>query len=120
LGDRRRGHNRCGCDRMVVQTEVLHLFDFQSGKWSDWVKDPDGIGYPAWTSDGQSIVYMNRSGLKRVKLGSNSIQHLFTIQNAAPYSTSFGVWSGLTPDNSVMFTRDVSTQDIYKLDVDFP
>ncbi len=101
-------------------SKVLHLFDFQSGKWSDWVKDPDGIGYPAWTSDGQSIVYVNRSGLKRVKLGSNSVEHLFTIQNAAPYGTSLGVWAGLTPDNSVMFTRDVSTQDIYKLDVDFP
>jgi hypothetical protein len=58
--------------------------------------------------------------LKRVKLGSNSVEHLFTIQNATPYSTNLGVWAGLTPDNSVMFTRDVSTQDIYKLDVDFP
>ncbi|PYQ39945.1 MAG: hypothetical protein DMG99_15085 [Acidobacteria bacterium] len=101
-------------------SKVLHLFDFQSGKWSEWAKDPDGIGYPAWTTDGQSIVYVNRSGLKRVKLGSNSVEHLFTIQNATPYSTNLGVWAGLTPDNSVMFTRDVSTQDIYKLDVDFP
>ena len=84
------------------------------------MKDPDGIGYPAWTTDAHSIVYVNRSGWKRVKLGSSSIQHLFTIQNAAPYGTSLGVWAGLTPDNSVMFTRDVSTQDIYKLDVDFP
>jgi Tol biopolymer transport system component/predicted Ser/Thr protein kinase len=113
------GHHLVALD-FERNSKTLHLFDFQSGKWSDWVKDPDGIGYPSWTTDGQSIVYFNNSGVRRVKLGSNSIQHLFTIQNAIPYSTNLGLWMGLTPDNSVIFTRDVSSEDIYKLDVDFP
>ena len=96
-------------------SKVLHLFDFQSGKWLDWVKDPDGIGYPAWTTDAQSMVYVNRSGLNAREAGKQF--HSAFIHNSecrAPYSTSLGVWAGLAPDNSVMFTRDVSTQDIYK------
>jgi hypothetical protein len=31
-----------------------------------------------------------------------------------------GTWSGLTPDGSPLFTRDISTQEIYALDVEFP
>jgi Tol biopolymer transport system component len=96
------------------------LFDFKTGKWSDWFEDPKGIAYPAWTSDGKAVEYGNSEGFSRVKLGSSSIQHLFTIQNINAYSTNIGSWTSLTPDNSVMYTRDVSTQDLYMLDVDFP
>ena len=98
----------------------LHLYDFQTGKWSDWVKDPDGISYPMWTADGQAITYASTSGFSRVQLGSTAIQHLFTIPNANMYSTNLGPWTGIAPADSVIYTRDVSTQDIYKLDVEFP
>ena len=99
----------------------LHVYDFKTGKWSDWVKDPDGIAYPSWTADGQAVIYGSSSpGFNRVKLGSKAIQHLYTIQNANIYGTNLGPWSGIAPDDSVIYTRDVSTQDIYKLDVEFP
>lgn len=101
-------------------SKKLRLFDFQAGKWSDWLEDPQGIGYPAWTADGKYIVYANPGGYSRIKLGSSSIERLFTIQNSKAYSTNIGQWTSLTPDNSVMYTRDVSTQDVYMLDVDFP
>jgi hypothetical protein len=32
---------------------------------------------------------------------------------------SFG-WSGLSPDGSALFVRDLSTDEMYALDVDFP
>jgi hypothetical protein len=32
----------------------------------------------------------------------------------------WGSWSGQAPDDSRLFVRDMSTQDIYALDVDFP
>lgn len=31
-----------------------------------------------------------------------------------------GLWGGLAPDNSRLFVRDTSTQEIYALDVDLP
>jgi Tol biopolymer transport system component len=98
----------------------LHVYDFETGKWADWVRDPVGIGYPMWTADGKFIIYAGLSGFNRVKLGSNSIQHLYSLQNANAYSTNLGPWSSIAPDDSVIYTRDVSTQDIYKLDVEFP
>jgi len=103
----------------------LSLYDFTAGKWSDWVNDPDGIAYPTWSPD-QFIYYANISGrasspgYNRVKPGSHQVQHLFDVPNANPYSTNVGPWSGLTPDGTMMYTRDVSSQNGYELDVDFP
>jgi hypothetical protein len=36
------------------------------------------------------------------------------------YFGIWGSWSGQAPDDSRLFIRDASTQDIYALDVDFP
>jgi len=36
------------------------------------------------------------------------------------FANSGGPWSTTAPDNSVVFTRDTTTQEIYALDVDFP
>jgi len=67
-----------------------------------------------WASSGfcRSLQYINPSGFKRVTIGSNPTQTLFTIKNVNVYSADFGQWFGITPDNSVIFTRDVSPQDI--------
>jgi hypothetical protein len=32
----------------------------------------------------------------------------------------FGAWTGLTPDDSPLVVRDVGSQEIYALDVQFP
>jgi Tol biopolymer transport system component len=102
----------------------LYLYDFQAGKWSQWVNDLGGIAYPSWTPDGRFVQYVSSRAstpsYNRVKVGSDQIQHLFDIPNANPYATNVGPWSGITPDSSIMYTRDVSTQNIYQLDVDFP
>jgi len=36
------------------------------------------------------------------------------------YFGSVGTWSGLTPDGTPIFVRDISTQEIYALDLQFP
>jgi hypothetical protein len=35
-------------------------------------------------------------------------------------SNMVGEWSGLAPDGSPLFTRDISTQEIYALDLQLP
>ena len=104
----------------------LFLYEFATGKWSDWVSDPGGISYPGWAPDGQFLYYANITGranspgFNRVKPRSNEIQHLFDVPNASPYSTNIGPWSDLSLDGTMMYTRDVSSQNGYELDVDFP
>ncbi|HEV2470834.1 MAG TPA: protein kinase [Candidatus Sulfotelmatobacter sp.] len=109
-------------DLETVSKKLL-LYDFQTGKWSDWITDPLGIGYPAWAADGRSIQYESPSSLicKRIKLGETYPEDLFRTDSVNRFmAADFGPWSDLTPDGSRMFLRDVSTQDIYALDVDLP
>lgn len=99
----------------------LFLFDFQTGKWSDWVTDPESIEYPAWTSDSRSVMYRAAKIIKRVKLGESRPEQLFSVNGFAQYIVpEFGPWNDNAPDNSRMFVKDASTTDIYSLDVDFP
>jgi hypothetical protein len=36
------------------------------------------------------------------------------------YGQKWGAWTGVTPDGSALFVRNVSTQEIYALDVALP
>jgi hypothetical protein len=41
-------------------------------------------------------------------------------QHASEYFSAIGPWSGLTPDGSPLFVRNLSTDEIYALDLDLP
>lgn len=109
-------------DLETVSKKLL-LYDFQTGKWSDWLTEPEGVAYPAWTADGRAIQYENSTSLvcKRLKIGDTHPEELFNTHSVNRYIVAdFGPWSDNTPDGSRMFLRDVSTVDIYALDVDLP
>ena len=105
-------------------SKKLFIFDFQTGKWSDWVTDPESIEYPAWSSDSRYVEYQSIAGVdkvKRVKVGDTRPEVLFSTKGFQQYFTpEFGPWTDNGPGDSRIFLRDVSTQDIYALDVDFP
>jgi eukaryotic-like serine/threonine-protein kinase len=103
-------------------SKKLLLYDFKTGKWSDWLTDPQGLEYPAWSEDSHSIEYISEDGgCKRVKLGDSHPEVLFSIKGLPRYFTpDLGPWSDDAPDGSRMFLRDVSTEDIYALDLELP
>ncbi|MBV9179831.1 MAG: serine/threonine-protein kinase [Acidobacteria bacterium] len=103
-----------------ASSKKLFIFDFQTKKWSDWITDPTGIGYPAWTSDGRAIQYCDNQECKRIELGASRPDTLFSVKDVNVYANDMGPWSDNTPDNSRLLTQDASTEDIYALDVDFP
>jgi hypothetical protein len=67
------------------------------------------------------VEYTTDVEVKRIKVGETHPETLFSAKGLHQYSTpDFGVWSDNAPDNSRMFLRDVSTQNLYTLDLDFP
>ena len=98
----------------------IFLLDFQTGKWSEWTNDPEGIGYPAWSSDSHTVDYWSGNNIKRIKLGDSHQLNLFSVKSLPIYySPEFGPWNDSAPDGSRMFLRDVSTQDFYVLNLEF-
>jgi eukaryotic-like serine/threonine-protein kinase len=103
----------------------LVLFDFKTGKWSDWINEPEAIGYPAWSRDGNYLFYdtitTDHPTLRRVKVGQTRSELVVDLKNLRRYSlTMIGAWSGLAPDGSPLFVRDLSTDEIYALDLELP
>jgi eukaryotic-like serine/threonine-protein kinase len=102
----------------------LSFFDFKNQMWSAPIMEKAVIGYPTWSRDGKYL-YFNEGGLdptfRRVKVGAAASETLFTLKGLSMYSSIMvGDWSGLAPDGSPLFTRDISTQEIYALDLQLP
>jgi serine/threonine protein kinase/Tol biopolymer transport system component len=101
-------------------SKKLFLFDFQTQKWSDWMTDPDGIGYITWAPDSRSMRYDSLIAYKQVKLGSSLPETLFSTSNLSIYQTEIGPWADNAPDGSRMYLQDATSRDIYALDLDLP
>jgi hypothetical protein len=85
----------------------LVLFDFKTGKWSDWVTGGDPA-LPHWSRDGKSIYFVDSGddlSVLQVALGKHTprkVVDLNEIQFVAPNSA----WFSLTPDDEPLLLRD--------------
>jgi Tol biopolymer transport system component/DNA-binding winged helix-turn-helix (wHTH) protein len=100
----------------------LLLFDFKTQKWTDWINETGSVSSPTWSSDGRYIYYQNvftkNYGYRRVKLGETHSQLVVDLKDLHQVGSPGA--SGLTPDGSPFFVRDVSTDEIYALDLKLP
>jgi Tol biopolymer transport system component/aminoglycoside phosphotransferase (APT) family kinase protein len=107
----------------VEASKKLMLYDFRSQKWSEWSSEDDNFDYGQWSGDSRYFYWDNfgtNPKCRRIKLGEHHVEDLFSLNGLRRFFGVFGSWSGQAPDDSRLFVRDVSTQDIYALDVDFP
>jgi Tol biopolymer transport system component len=115
-----------GNDLAALNTDStrLMLFNFKTQKWSEWIKE-SCLGFPNWSSDGKYVYYdtafSEKSSYRRVKVGEGSSELLIDLRGLRRYAAppAYG-WSTVAPDGSWLFTRDLTTDEIYALDVELP
>ena len=105
----------------TAQTKTV-VFDFNRKIWSDWVSG-HRFAYPTWSRDGKYLYFetwmTDTPGYYRVQLGQTGAELVVDLKDLHQFSTgSLGVWSGITPDGSPLFVRDLSTDEIYALDLE--
>jgi serine/threonine protein kinase/Tol biopolymer transport system component len=109
---------------VAADQTVLKLFDFQTQKWSDWTKTEAVIGYTSWSRDGKYFYFDSQFTDKplfgRLKLGQSQFERIVDLKGISRYPGPFGQWIGVGPDDSPILARDISTQEIYALDAQFP
>jgi serine/threonine protein kinase/Tol biopolymer transport system component len=98
----------------------LKLYDFRVQKWTDWLTEPGNITYPTWSKDSRYLYFDNfmtdHPTSRRVKLGETHSEELFGLSGLHRFSgTNSGTWGGMAPDNSRLYAQDLSTQEIYSL-----
>jgi Tol biopolymer transport system component len=100
------------------------LYDFKKKKWSDWISGPGARGNPSWSHDGKYLDFetsnTDHPGYYRIKLGQAQPELLIDLRELRRYSDDLGAWCGITPDGSPLFVRDLSTDEIYALDLKSP
>jgi Tol biopolymer transport system component/predicted Ser/Thr protein kinase len=102
--------------------DKLMLFDFTTQKWE--VAAQLNANYMTWPSDSETLYFdtwaEKDSALYRLRLRDRKLERLLSLNDIRRVLSPLGPWSGLTPDNSPLVLRDIGSQDIYALDVDFP
>jgi len=97
----------------------LILFNVVTQKWNPLVKLL--MGYPSWSRDSQYI-YFDSTGddpaFHRVRITDQKVERLISLKNV--HRAGLFGWSGLAPDDSPLLLRDVGTEEIYGLDLQFP
>jgi Tol biopolymer transport system component/predicted Ser/Thr protein kinase len=105
--------------------KTLMLYEFATQKWSKWVTERGNIAYITWSKDSKYLYFDNfftdNPTSRRIKLGDTRSEELFKLTGLRQYQgTASGTWSGLAPDGSKLYVQDLSAQEIYALDLEFP
>jgi eukaryotic-like serine/threonine-protein kinase len=106
-----------------AQSTKLLLYDFKMQKWSAWTSEL--IGFPNWSRDGIYLYYdspfTDHPTFRRIKVGQDHSELVVDLKGLLRYSNppDFG-WSNISPDGSPLMSRDLSTDEIYALDVELP
>ena len=84
--------------------------------------------YPRWSADGQYVYFStpyffnprgNTSGVYRWKFSTNTTESVIMYPDFL-LAGVYGVSYGLTPDGEILMLRDLSTRDLYALDLELP
>ena len=101
-----------------ADNQKMTIYDFKTQQWSDWITGIGTISTPQWSRDGKYVYFDNTGGehpgYRRVRLGEKRSEYLIDLKDLRR-----SWWSGITPDNTPIFSRDNSTDDIYSLDLQF-
>lgn len=101
----------------------LELYDLTIHQWSRLTQMP--AVYPNWTRDSQCVYFNDsfavRMPVYRVCLKDRKPQLVVNLAKAGTLATgTFGQWTGLAPDGSILAVRDNSLEEIYALEADLP
>jgi len=105
----------------------LMLFDFATQKWTELFGFD--IGYLGWSHDGKYIYFQHwhnigqdvREHIARLRLSDHKLENIVEVQKVGRVTAgTFADWFDLAPDDSPLLARDISTQEIYALEIDWP
>jgi len=101
----------------------LMIFEFETQKWSELARKD--VGWQNWSADGKYVYFDTGFGsdaaIFRVRVADRELERIVSLKDfRRAVGTNGGPWSGLAPDGSALLLRNVGTQEVYALTVEFP
>jgi Tol biopolymer transport system component len=110
--------------------DQLMLYDVKNKEWRELHTDtkPFTFGYLAWSRDSAYIYFdMNSRGDSRyfrLRISDSKLEQPVDIKELRQFydefSSSGESWTGLGPGDVPLFVRDISTQEVFALDLQLP
>jgi Tol biopolymer transport system component len=100
------------------------LFDFKSRQWAP-IPIHD-FNYWTWSRNSRFIYFDVFQGARRYpavfrfRIGQSAVERVTNLRGVRRTSGVFGQWLGLAPDDSPLLFRNLSSQQVYALDMQFP
>jgi serine/threonine protein kinase/Tol biopolymer transport system component len=96
--------------------QQLLLFNTKTQTWQQLIRD-DTVTHPRWSRDGEFVYFLretsNDLALVRVRIDDKIPRHVVSLRGFLTHLPM-----SLAPDDSPVFTRNTSTEEIYALDLD--
>ena len=99
----------------------LLLFDFETQTWSKLVEGTQ-VNNRSWSKDSKYFYFLNfpeKPKVYRVRIADRKLEEVASVADFQVTGTPTP-WFGLTPDDSPLVVRDLSSQEIYALDLEAP
>ena len=108
----------------VVDTPAWFSIPSRTTQGRCW---PDIVDFPRCTRDGKFVYFNNfyfngkgrKGGIKRWNRETNTVESLLKFPDSL-LTGAYGITFSLTPDNSIILLKDISSRDLYALDLDLP
>lgn len=99
--------------------DSLMLYDVNLGTWSE-LAHGGSFDCNSWSRDGSFVYVKNRLQgqpmiLERMRVADHKREQITVLKDIGRRG-----WISLDSDDSIIFTRDASTHEIYRLDLSFP
>ena len=99
----------------------LVRYDFRTQKWSDILTSPDKFVNWQTSSDGKYFYYStggNNPAVFRLRLADDVVEQVVSLKDVRMVNDPIsGPKLNVTPDNSVLVLRDIGTEEVYALSV---
>lgn len=110
---------------MDATTLHLMLYEVATQSWST-VADQT-VGFPVWSHDSKYLNFQLYPApdrlyrIARLRLSDHKIETVTELDKLGRLTNgTMGPWLGLAPDDSPLIARDISTFEIYALDMEWP
>jgi Tol biopolymer transport system component/DNA-binding winged helix-turn-helix (wHTH) protein len=103
--------------------QELMLFDSTTRKWTELTELSGGC--PSWSQDSTQLFFqtfdVKDPAIFRVRIADRRRERVASINLPRDVQgAEWEWWDGLTPDNAPLLMRDMSTKEIYALDLQLP
>src|SRR3989449_1333363 len=95
------------------QTKLL-LYAFATQKWQDFAKlhETSQFAYFSWSHDGRYVYFTTSDPIfGRIAVTDHRIERLRSLKDVRLFNGTFGAWTGIAPDDSLLILRDTSVDE---------